>query len=519
MALRQILLPWDSQPTDGARINGGHWLASSLLFATDGQAGFVWHEPVAPAVRGLASAPVSAAGPLGGIQAWVPDGSGYVRWAIPPRSGNGITLGVWVQGVASTTNDQIFSVSHATSANGGRSIRRTSTELYVANRVNSALSNTGDASAAAATASTWQFVIGTFTSDTASDVWLDGVKGPEGSGNSRPVTTVDSVLVGTVIPNGATFETATTAIKAIGPAYLLDRVLSADEAVLWSQEAIAQPWAMFEHQRIWVPVSAGAGGTTYDVTVAESASADDNTVAAQLAAAAISEAASGADAISSLAVLSAALSEAGSPVDTVTAGAATYAVSLTETSAADDTVAAILQAAASMAEVGSAGDALSSAQVAVVSLSEAASADDAANWGGAIYAVSLAEAASAADAVSRVLQSAAEVAEGASASDTVAAVLSHTGAAVEPADAVDAIEVALQLVAGLAEAGAADDQTSGTVAVVHTVLLLESGVAVDLVWAHPLVVIVPRQRTLFIAAEDRALRIAAEDRTLRIRLP
>lgn len=252
MALRQLLLPWDAQPQEAARINPRHWLADGLVFATDGREGFVWHQPTTPAVYGLRSLPVATSGPLGGLFAWVPDGTNITRWDIPEMAANGTTLACWVQGVASTSTDTVLSLSNSSASNGARVITRLSTEVYAARRMSSSLAAAGDASATAAD-NYWHFVVAVFISDAASDLWLNGVQAAAGSGNSRVATTMNTVVIGAAIPNGSQYETSTTAIRGIGPAYLINRALSANEALAWSYEALADPWAMFDEQRIWVP--------------------------------------------------------------------------------------------------------------------------------------------------------------------------------------------------------------------------------------------------------------------------
>lgn len=250
MGTREIPLPWGSQPTEIVGINTDHWLAQNLIFASDGQIGYVWHEPAPPAVAGLQSLPVSAAGPLGGIHAWVPDGSGYVRWAIPPRPADGITLGVWVQGVTGDVVDTLLAVSHSTAANGGRSLARTNQETYQAKRWSTIAAAAAVTSASAAVAGRWDWVVGTYSSGTVSDIWLNAVRGSSGAGNNRPATTVDSVVLGAFINGGTLYERATASIRGIGPAYVLDRVLSPDEVVAWSMEALADPWGLFAPQAI-----------------------------------------------------------------------------------------------------------------------------------------------------------------------------------------------------------------------------------------------------------------------------
>lgn len=196
-----------------------------------------------------------------------------------------------------------------------------------------------------------------------------------------------------------------------------------------------------------------AGGTSYDVSISESASAADSVAGLLNAVGALSESGSASDSLASTAELLGALSEAATATDSLTG---------------------LLEAAGVLSEAGSAADTLSGLAVLIGVLSEAGNATDAISQGGAVYEVSLSEAASAADTIAGLLEAVGALSETGSAADTLASQAVLAVALSEAAAAIDNLVGLGVLSVALVEAGnATDSLTSSGQLIASTQRLIE----------------------------------------------
>ena len=132
---------------------------------------------------------------------------------------------------------------------------------------------------------------------------------------------------------------------------LVNRAVTAGEAYDFTRN----PWSVFEPKRIWVPVSAGGGGT-YNVTLAESTAAADALGAVGSVVAFVAEAAAASELASTVGTVAAAVSESAAAAETLAAVAA-VAAALTDPATVADLVAATMVAQAAVAEALAAADA------------------------------------------------------------------------------------------------------------------------------------------------------------------
>lgn len=199
-----------------------------------------------------------------------------------------------------------------------------------------------------------------------------------------------------------------------------------------------------------------AGGTTYNLSISEAASAADAMSAVAALLAAVNEAAAALDAMGGGLSIAGTISEAATAADAVD-GQRAISLSVTEPAAAADQVGAQAALVGGLIEGGAAADQVSSTAVLMAGLAETANAQDATGLEGNAYALSLAETAAATDQVSAQLVAAAALAETAAASDQVSAQATLVGGVDEAATALDALTTQLDGVAGVAEAAAASD--------------------------------------------------------------
>lgn len=206
------------------------------------------------------------------------------------------------------------------------------------------------------------------------------------------------------------------------------------------QDLSRNPWILFKKRRIWVPVSAGGGGT-YNVTLAESTAAADALGAVGSVVAFVAEAA--------------AASELASTVGTV-------AAAVSESAAAAETLAAVEAVAAALTEPATVADLVAATMVAQAAVAEALAAADVVSAGPQVSGA-MAEAATAADALTVTASLVAQVAEAASAADAAA--------------------TAQQLLALITEASTVADQVSGAAPAAYSVTLAEVAAALDVITA------------------------------------
>lgn len=294
---------------------------------------------------------------------------------------------------------------------------------------------------------------------------------------------------------------------------------------------------------LWSGGDLAGGGSTYNESVSETATASESTSTTATRAGAVAEAGSAADANAATMVRAGALTEAGSasdaPVGVVVisravseaasaadaaTGLVTASRAVSEAASAADSQAATMIRAGAVTEAASAADAAAAALQAPVSVSEAATAGDAVSTGAATYEVTMSEAASAADAVSNIATRVASMSEALAAADALSVTAVYGASLAEPASATDAtnwggavystaiaeagslqdaVAAALQALAAMSEAGSANDAPtviiSAGVSVVEpagaaealaaalqiTALLAEPASAADTVFVQP----------------------------------
>lgn len=449
-------------PSAGWRINRRHWLARDLAFVHSGTRAYIWGEPVADAMRdplrvnaldgGKWPAHANAPG-------WVPDGTNYSFWDLPAAVVQPLTISGWWYGVASTSTDRIISLRRSSAQSGGFSLSRSSTELPRVDVTTDSGSLVGANVVGYTFASSeWVQGVATFVSDTDRNAYANGAAKGSNTTSASGSTSASRFAVGVNATN--TEVITTTAINGVALPMLIARALSDAEVARLYAEQLDNPWVLFEAPRIWVPMS--SGGSTYNVSLSESASPTDDASAVAAWARSLSESASPTDTPSSTIVALVAVSESAAATDAVSTGAAAYDVSVSEAASAADAVSTIAALVASASESLAAADAFTATGVFGAAVSEAASATDATNWGGAIYSVDLAETATLADAVSAALQALAASSEAGNATDAVTVLVSGGVAAVEAAAAADAVSTTAQLVAALSESASAADAVSSS---------------------------------------------------------
>lgn len=294
---------------------------------------------------------------------------------------------------------------------------------------------------------------------------------------------------------------------------------------------------------LWSGGDLAGGGSTYNESVSETATASESTsttatragavaeagsaadanAATMVRAGALSEAGSAADAPVGVVVISRAVSEAASAADAAT-GLVTASRAVSEAASAADSQAVTMIRAGAVTEAASAADAAATALQAPAAVSEAASAGDAVSTGAATYEVTMSEAASAADAVSNIATRVASMSEALAAADALSVTAVYGASLSEAASATDAtnwggavystaiaeagslqdaVAAALQALAAMSETGSANDAPtviiSAGVSVVEpagaadalaaamqiTALLAEPASAADTVFVQP----------------------------------
>lgn len=136
-----------------------------------------------------------------------------------------------------------------------------------------------------------------------------------------------------------------------------------------------------------------------------------------------------------------------------------YSVSVSESATATDAISASLQLPAALAEAAAAGDSKAASLVALAAVAEAGSAADTLSAIGA-WLRAISEAASASDSKSATGAWPTNLTETAAADDLVTSSPSYTGALSEAANAVDQVAAILAAAAALAEAASATDSKS-----------------------------------------------------------
>lgn len=298
------------------------------------------------------------------------------------------------------------------------------------------------------------FVTVTRTASGAYTWLVDGVTDTTATTSAYNVNSGFSPIVGAQRTTGSP---ANFLNGRVGFVALFRRAISFQEHI----ELRDNPWQLFEPQRIWVPVSAGGGPNTYNVSLSETASTTDGVVSALVGASNLTESAATSDSASSVLAAIAAVVEAASAVDAQSA-TTTRSGLVTEAASVSDAVSAVLTRVAALTETASLTDLQTAVALALAAVSEAATASDQVSTGPVVSA-SLTEAASPVDAL------------------TCAALL--VGAVAESITATDVVARTAQLVALLTESATATDTVSGVAPTVYNVSITELAAALDVVSA------------------------------------
>ena len=490
MAVIVIPSRWQRQPTGPVEIDWNHGMAGDLIDAFCGGRDVDLTQPATPVLySNTATAQQEHTGTEYGVARRVGGVSGYAYWQIQRRGVNSATTGLTAWGrvcpLANPSNAYFALARNSASRSFGWAYEATTRKLSAYLRTDGGTAYTVPGSR---TISAYD--------------WHDA----------------GSVLVGTSISlyDGGGFAVSGTVASGTTPTRfaICDSSMGAflvPVCYLWAgahpeymPELSRNPWQVFK-KRLYKFVSLG-GGTIYNESISESASASDSLSALAVFGGALSESASAADTLAASAALAGALSEAASAADVVAAaaafagalseaasasddidasiGAATYAVALDESVSASDVLAASAQMNAAMSESASASDALSAASIMVGQLSESVSPVDAIAASG-VLAASINESATAADVLSSSAVRMGALSESASAADSIDAEIgavtyaaelvesvsaadSYTAAAVfaseivEAVTAQDAVTAAAVLSAVLAEVASADDAVAGS---------------------------------------------------------
>lgn len=467
MALRELLLPWSSQPQEavGPAIELGQ---DALLWSA-----------VNPTLLLGAAAPAGSdasgsrsIGAPGIGRAWTRNANaGSLFGTFQHVSGLEITVAVVAAPVASSNRKVAF--SQRTSASNAA-------QWYVGFN-----SDAGAGASSGSMSIISRSTAGTFPSSLAVGSQFDGgahawvcALGVGGGYVYR-----DGALQGTTgaAVSGTIWTSAqVTRIGNIGdyatdglfvcddPIYLVivwPRVLPSEAARLLSSELAKNLGSAFHPQNIWVPVAAGGGGT-WSVSLTESASASDSLGGATTALVSLIESASAADIITAATIAAVALIEAASASDTQTASySATGSGSVTESASAADTLDAATTMLRALTETASADDQLAAATTMLRAISESASAADtpAASYSGA---------------------GAATIEELTSATDALTAAATLLAVIVEAGNATDAATAAATVVAMLTETAVATDSASAAAPGTWNVSIVELAAAVDAVHAY-----------------------------------
>lgn len=253
----------------------------------------------------------------------------------------------------------------------------------------------------------------------------------------------------------------------------------------WIGEArrlASDPWAgtLRELRRVWyLP----AGGTTWDETISDAATAADSLAAALTGAGSLSDAATGGESL---------------------AAALGGVASLSDPATLADSLAAAVAMVATVADGGTLGEALAVALTGNASVSDSAAGGDAVSLGN-IYAETLSDALTAADSLAVGLVVLEALAGSVAGADALAAALAAAGSTADAATAADALAATLAAVASLGGGGVA---------------------AADSLYLAPLTTSVPPARRTYrlnaaarravLAQQLRAYVLAAASRTTRL---
>ena len=447
MALRELLLPWDAQPQEGAppAIDLG---PDALLWSA------AHPQLLIGAANRLATSegsPLVRPGPLGMARAWSRNASaGALFGTFQHVKGLEITVAVVAAPVASTNRKVAFSQRTSGSnyaqfymgfnSDGGASSLSGSIAL-ISRNTSAVMQSVGSPSQFDGSPHAWVLANGVSTGYVYRDGVAQTVSPDERA--SGTVWTSDQI---TRIGNIGDYTTD-GAFVSDDPIYLVivwPRVLPADQAQRLSADLARNLGPAFEPRRIHVPVAAGGGGS-WSVSLTETASASDSLGAATTALVSLIESASAADIITAATIAAVALTEAASASDTQTASySVTGSGSVTESASASDTLDAATTMLRALTETASADDQLAAATTMLRAISESASAVDtpAASYSGAGTAT-IEELTSATDALTAAATLLVTILEAGNADDALQAATTMVRAITEQATAIDTVAGAL----------------------------------------------------------------------------
>ena len=259
-----------------------------------------------------------------------------------------------------------------------------------------------------------------------------------------------------------------------------------------------------------VSIQEAVTGTTYNDSVAETATASDSDSAVQVRTAAVTEAGSATESESALHTRIAAVTESASATDVTNAAGSVYNRAVTEAATATETenglavrVAAITEAAsatesqsalqvraAAIVEAASAGDSTDALKILVAAIVESVTASDSTNTAGNIFTAALTEAASATESESALKVLVAAIVESATATDSTASLGGiFTADVTETATASDSSDGSVSSgLSSVTESASAADVVSALR--ITYAAIIEAGNAAEIVTASTGVVVV-----------------------------
>lgn len=402
MALRELLLPWLTQPAEAAPLSAdviGGATYQGFIAGRGAVGGYVPTVATAAAAVNRLGQARTLTGSGGYLSA--PAVAGNTPWTLlfygVLRSAGASSIATYAELPGDTSYDRSLFITSAGA---------------VAGYVYDGALKTAFAGAPAAGVPFLAAVVGTTSSLTA---YLDGAPGTAVATSNAGYSAYSTpeLVIGYGGGSGGGNGGSAGLASLVDLAYLLriDRAMSAEQL----RALGVAPWSVFEDQRIQVP-RATASGSSYSVAATEAATSTEAAAAALVAGAARTEAATASEASNSA----------------HTAGAAQ-----TETATATEAAAATVVALAASSEAASAADSLASALVATAAQAEAATASEASSssTSGSAYDSSATEAASAADALASVLVAGGALTEAATATESAGATLVMAAARTEAATA------------------------------------------------------------------------------------
>ena len=451
MAVIVIPSRWQRQPTGPVELDWSHGMAGDLMGAFVGASGDIdLTQPHTPAqYTSAAAAAIGSIGTEAGIARLIGGTDGTAYWQIQRRGFDSTTTGLtawgrlapWsadpsnvVFGTLRVANSRYFGWGYASGTRYFRAYARAQTGGTQYSAVSTSVISRYQ----------WHDAGAIYTPGTLS-AWLNGAE--VASLACTPNLTANQFTLAE--PGGVIYAVAACyQFAGAHPEYML--------------ELSRNPWQVFR-KRLYKFISLG-GGTIYNESISESASASDSLSALAVFGGALSEAASAADTLAASAALAGALSEASSAADVVAAAAA-FSGALSESASAADSVSASLVRVGGLTESASADDALSSSAQMTSALSESVSAADIIDGsiGAAIYAAELVESVSAADSYTAAAVFASAIVEAVAAQDVVTAAAVLSAVLAEVASASDAVAGSLVIAGAIAEAVSAADGWVGAV--------------------------------------------------------